>query len=124
MITGSATPSLESWHRSTGGEVARFTLPDRPGAGELPPRILLFRRNLERFAAGEGDLREQIAITLYHELGHYLGMDEDDLERVDLAAVGRQCRVARILPVIADPHLCRPGGDGAARPGLLPALRG
>ena len=55
------------------------------GAGELPPRILLFRRNLERFAAGEGDLREQIAITLYHELGHYLGMEEDDLERVDLA---------------------------------------
>lgn len=55
-----------------------------PG-GELPPRILLFRRNLERFAADAEDLREQIAVTLYHELGHYLGMDEDDLERIDLA---------------------------------------
>lgn len=54
------------------------------GAGPLPPRILLFRRNLERFAAGGNDLRDQIAITLYHELGHYLGMDEDDLARIDL----------------------------------------
>ena len=26
-------------------------------------------------------LQEQIRITLYHEIGHYLGMDEDDLER-------------------------------------------
>jgi len=55
-----------------------------PG-GELPPRILLFRRNLERYASDAEDLREQIAVTLYHELGHYLGMDEDDLARIDLA---------------------------------------
>ena len=64
------------------------TLADRsfigPG-GDLPPRILLFQRNLERYAADPDDLREQIAITLYHELGHYLGMDEDDLDRIDLA---------------------------------------
>lgn len=64
------------------------TLADRsylgPG-GDLPPRILLFQRNLERYAADPEDLREQIAITLYHELGHYLGMDEDDLDRIDLA---------------------------------------
>lgn len=45
-----------------------------------PPRILLFQRNLERFSALAGDLQEQIAVTLYHELGHYLGMDEDDLD--------------------------------------------
>lgn len=62
-------------------------LPDRvhdgPG-GDLPPRILLFQRNLERYAASEGDLEEQISITLYHELGHYLGLDEEQLERIDL----------------------------------------
>ena len=45
-----------------------------------PPRILLFQRNLERFSALAGDLQEQITVTLYHELGHYLGMDEDDLD--------------------------------------------
>lgn len=62
-------------------------LPDRthlgPG-GELPPRILLFQRNLERYAADEKELREEIAVTLYHELGHYLGLDEDELEDLDL----------------------------------------
>lgn len=50
-----------------------------PG-GELPPRIFLFKRNLERFASGASDLAEQIRVTLYHELGHYLGMDEEELE--------------------------------------------
>lgn len=48
--------------------------------GEAPPRIYLFQRNLERFASDRDDLIEQIRITLYHELGHYLGMDEAQLE--------------------------------------------
>jgi predicted Zn-dependent protease with MMP-like domain len=47
---------------------------------ELPPRILLFRRNLERHAQDPADLAEQIQVTLYHELGHYLGLDEEDLD--------------------------------------------
>ena len=63
-------------------------LPDQvnqgPGA-ELPARILLFQRNLERFAVEREELVEQITITLYHELGHYLGLDEDELEKIDLA---------------------------------------
>jgi predicted Zn-dependent protease with MMP-like domain len=54
-----------------------------PG-GELPPRILLFRRNLERIVADEDVLRDEIAVTLYHELGHYLGLDEDELSEIDL----------------------------------------
>ncbi len=52
--------------------------------GDLPPRILLFQRNLERYASGAEALREEIAVTLYHELGHYLGLDEEELERIDL----------------------------------------
>ncbi len=55
-----------------------------PG-GELPPRILLFKRNLERLVLDHDELAEQIAITLYHELGHYLGLDEDELADIDLA---------------------------------------
>jgi primosomal protein N' (replication factor Y) len=37
MVTGSATPSLESWYRSQKGQIERFVLPNRPGAGRLPP---------------------------------------------------------------------------------------
>jgi predicted Zn-dependent protease with MMP-like domain len=62
-------------------------LPDRAltgGGADTPPRILLFQRNLERYAADTEDLRKQIAITLYHELGHYLGLDEERLEAIDL----------------------------------------
>lgn len=46
--------------------------------------IYLFQRNLERMATGREDLTEQIRITLWHELGHYLGFDEDDMERLGL----------------------------------------
>ncbi len=49
-------------------------------SGELPARVYLFQRNLERFAESPEDLVEQIAITLGHELGHYLGLDEDAIE--------------------------------------------
>ena len=55
-----------------------------PG-GELPPRIYLFRRNLERFVQDPSDLPREIAVTLYHELGHYLGMEEEELEELDFA---------------------------------------
>jgi predicted Zn-dependent protease with MMP-like domain len=48
--------------------------------GELPPRIYLFKRNLERSVQRAEELADQIRVTLYHELGHYLGMEEEDLE--------------------------------------------
>jgi predicted Zn-dependent protease with MMP-like domain len=47
--------------------------------GDLPPRILIFQRNLERNALDETELRDEIAITLRHELGHYLGLDEEEI---------------------------------------------
>ena len=47
---------------------------------ESTPRIFLFQRNLEKFAASRARLVEEIAVTLQHELGHYLGMSEDEIE--------------------------------------------
>ena len=47
----------------------------------LPPEILLFLENLWDYAEGDEDLfREEVRVTYYHELGHYLGLEEDDLE--------------------------------------------
>lgn len=63
------------------------SLPERShfsAGGELPPRIYLFQRSLERFARDGDELVEQIAVTVYHELGHYLGLDEDELIEIDL----------------------------------------
>ena len=48
-------------------------------------RIILFKKNLEKICQDREDLIEQIQITVRHEVGHYLGLDEDDLERLGLA---------------------------------------
>jgi predicted Zn-dependent protease with MMP-like domain len=45
----------------------------------FPSSIALFQRNLERHARDEEELREEIEVTLLHEVGHFLGLDEDDL---------------------------------------------
>lgn len=50
-----------------------------------PSRIYLFQRNLERMSATKDELVEQIRITLYHELGHYLGFEEEDMDDLGLA---------------------------------------
>ncbi len=46
--------------------------------------ILLFQRHLERECRTREELSEQIRITLLHELGHFIGFDEDGLDRIGL----------------------------------------
>ena len=45
----------------------------------LPSSIILYQRNLERTAVTRAELEEEIATTLVHEVGHFLGLDEDEL---------------------------------------------
>ena len=49
------------------------------GAGEFPDTVLIFQRNLERSCEDRDTLVDEIFTTLYHEIGHYLGFDEDEL---------------------------------------------
>ena len=48
-------------------------------------QIVLFRRNLERAARDEDELREEIRTTLLHETGHFFGLDDAALEEIGLA---------------------------------------
>jgi predicted Zn-dependent protease with MMP-like domain/Tfp pilus assembly protein PilF len=48
-------------------------------------RMILFKANLEKVCSSREDLIEQIQITARHEIGHYLGLSEEDLERLGLA---------------------------------------
>ena len=46
----------------------------------LPPQIILFLENIWDLAeADEEFFLEEVHTTYLHELGHYLGLDEDDL---------------------------------------------
>ena len=47
----------------------------------LPAQIILFLENIWEMVEGdEQDFCEEVRITLIHELGHYLGLDEDELD--------------------------------------------
>jgi predicted Zn-dependent protease with MMP-like domain len=50
--------------------------------GAMPPRIAIYMRPLMDDCADPAELVEQIRITVLHELGHHLGMDEEQLERL------------------------------------------
>jgi predicted Zn-dependent protease with MMP-like domain len=56
--------------------------PDETSGGDpLPPQIILFINNLWDMAVGdEKKFREEVRTTILHEIGHYFGLDEDDLE--------------------------------------------
>jgi predicted Zn-dependent protease with MMP-like domain len=45
----------------------------------LPSAIVLYQRNLEREARDGPGLVDEIAVTLTHEVGHFLGLDEEEL---------------------------------------------
>jgi predicted Zn-dependent protease with MMP-like domain len=50
---------------------------------QLPDRILIFQRPHERAATDEQDLIVAIAETLIHEIGHYFGMSEEEIEHIE-----------------------------------------
>jgi predicted Zn-dependent protease with MMP-like domain len=49
----------------------------------LPDRILLFQGPHEREADDEDDLIVSIGETLIHEIGHYFGMSEEQIEEIE-----------------------------------------
>jgi predicted Zn-dependent protease with MMP-like domain len=49
------------------------------------PRMVLWLGNLWEMSHGdEESYREEVRVTFLHELGHYLGLDEEELEDRDL----------------------------------------
>ncbi len=54
----------------------------RDDPAPLPPQILLFLENIWDYAEGdETAYRDEVRLTYLHELGHYLGWDEDEVAR-------------------------------------------
>jgi predicted Zn-dependent protease with MMP-like domain len=49
----------------------------------LPDRVLIFQGPHERSAEDEDDLLVAIAETLIHEIGHYFGLSEEEIEEIE-----------------------------------------
>ena len=58
----------------------------------LPDRITIFQRPHERMARTARQLRKLVEDTVWHEVGHFFGMDEAAVERAERRRAGRQTR--------------------------------
>ena len=47
-----------------------------------PDYVVLYQKNIEAICSSDAEVREQIRLTVMHELGHYFGMDENQLRDV------------------------------------------
>ena len=76
---------LDAGRESLFGMYEGVPLPEReggPGASGHPERIIIYRQPILRSCATRVQAEREIRITVWHELGHYLGMSEDDLDRL------------------------------------------
>ena len=49
----------------------------------LPDRITIFQRPIEEDCEDEDEMRAVIGETLIHEVGHYFGMSEEEIEEIE-----------------------------------------
>jgi predicted Zn-dependent protease with MMP-like domain len=47
-----------------------------------PDRIVLYQKNIEAICSSEAEIRHEVRQTVLHEVGHYFGMNEDQLKDV------------------------------------------
>jgi predicted Zn-dependent protease with MMP-like domain len=47
-----------------------------------PDRIVLYQKNIEAVCSSEAEIRHEVRQTVLHELGHYFGMNEEQLKDV------------------------------------------
>ena len=60
-------------------------LPERSWShgNTLPDRITLFQRPIEEDCDDEDEIRAVIGETLIHEVGHYFGLSEEEIEEIE-----------------------------------------
>ena len=47
-----------------------------------PDYVVLYQKNIEAVCSSEAEVCEQIRLTVIHELGHYFGLEENQLKDV------------------------------------------
>ncbi len=65
------------------GEYIGVPLTERGAWDASPPdKIVLYQKNIEAVCGTEQEIREEVRLTVVHELGHYFGLNEKQLEDV------------------------------------------
>lgn len=78
---GTAELDAEGVGETLGLFVGENLLEAGQGSGGLPAQIILYLENIWWEAdEDETEYRREVCATFYHELGHYLGLEEIDLE--------------------------------------------
>jgi predicted Zn-dependent protease with MMP-like domain len=47
-----------------------------------PDQIRLYQKNIEAVCETEQEIREQVRLTVQHELGHFFGLSEEELQHL------------------------------------------
>lgn len=55
------------------------------GFGEVPDRIVLYREPLLAVCETDDELKDQIHVTLVHEIAHFYGIDDERLHQLGWA---------------------------------------
>jgi predicted Zn-dependent protease with MMP-like domain len=53
-------------------------------SGFLPDKITIYRLPLERRARSPEDLAEQVRVTVWHEIAHHFGIDDERLRELGM----------------------------------------
>ncbi|CAG1065059.1 hypothetical protein BAC1_00636 [uncultured bacterium] len=52
-------------------------------SGQLPERVVLYKRNIEEVCFTREELIEEIYLTVLHEVGHYFGLSDEEIEKYE-----------------------------------------
>jgi predicted Zn-dependent protease with MMP-like domain len=63
-------------------EGVALTERDSDYGGSLPDAITIYREALLEICESDGDVVEEVAITVIHEIAHHFGIDDDRLEEL------------------------------------------
>lgn len=81
LIVEEHAPGRDLYGLYTGMPLVAGTVP----SGMMPPRITIYMRPLADHCRDLAHLRDQVRVTVLHELGHHLGIDEERLGELGYA---------------------------------------
>jgi predicted Zn-dependent protease with MMP-like domain len=60
-----------------------LTRRDTSYGGVLPDTVTIYRGPIEEDCASEREMADEVRITVIHELGHYFGLSDEEMEELE-----------------------------------------